>query len=98
MPMGRLHGLDIGPGALELLTLKAWRLLQAALIVAYRCRIRGPILLWGVYVSLHAPGRALCYRSVPGVSSVMARASALETPLTYRNDVFVVLPALLPAA
>jgi precorrin-2/cobalt-factor-2 C20-methyltransferase len=33
---------------------------------------------------------------VPGVSSLMASASALETPLTYRNDVFVVLPAMLP--
>jgi len=34
---------------------------------------------------------------VPGVSSLMASASALGTPLTYRNDVFVVLPAILPA-
>jgi precorrin-2/cobalt-factor-2 C20-methyltransferase len=34
---------------------------------------------------------------VPGVSSLMASASALGTPLTYRNDVFVVLPAMLPA-
>jgi len=34
---------------------------------------------------------------VPGVSSIMASASVLETPLTYRNDVFVVLSAILPA-
>jgi precorrin-2/cobalt-factor-2 C20-methyltransferase len=34
---------------------------------------------------------------VPGVSSLMASASVLGTPLTYRNDVFVVLPAMLPA-
>jgi precorrin-2/cobalt-factor-2 C20-methyltransferase len=34
---------------------------------------------------------------VPGVSSLMASAAALATPLTYRNDVFVVLPAMLPA-
>jgi precorrin-2/cobalt-factor-2 C20-methyltransferase len=34
---------------------------------------------------------------VPGVSSLMASASILETPLAYRNDVFVVLPAMLPA-
>jgi precorrin-2/cobalt-factor-2 C20-methyltransferase len=34
---------------------------------------------------------------VPGVSSLMASASILETPLAYRNDVFVVLPATLPA-
>jgi len=27
----------------------------------------------------------------------MASASVLETPLTYRNDVFVVLSAILPA-
>ena len=34
---------------------------------------------------------------VPGVSSVMANASMLGTPLTYRNDVFVVLPGTLSA-
>jgi precorrin-2/cobalt-factor-2 C20-methyltransferase len=34
---------------------------------------------------------------VPGVSSVMASASMLETPLTYRNDVFMVLPGTLSA-
>jgi precorrin-2/cobalt-factor-2 C20-methyltransferase len=34
---------------------------------------------------------------VPGVSSVMANASMLGTPLTYRNDIFMVLPAILPA-
>jgi precorrin-2/cobalt-factor-2 C20-methyltransferase len=33
---------------------------------------------------------------VPGVSSLMASAAVLEAPLTYRNDVFVVLPAPLP--
>ena len=35
MPIGRLHGLGIGPGDPELLTLKALRLLQAAPVVAY---------------------------------------------------------------
>lgn len=34
---------------------------------------------------------------VPGVSSVMASASILATPLTYRNDVFMVLTGVLPA-
>jgi precorrin-2/cobalt-factor-2 C20-methyltransferase len=34
---------------------------------------------------------------VPGVSSVMASASMLATPLTYRNDVFMVLPGTLSA-
>ncbi|MGI2909442.1 precorrin-2 C(20)-methyltransferase [Tolypothrix sp. VBCCA 56010] len=34
---------------------------------------------------------------VPGVSSVMASASALGVPLTYRNDAFLVLSAILPA-
>lgn len=34
---------------------------------------------------------------IPGVSCVMANASMLGTPLTYRNDVFMVLPAILPA-
>ncbi|AFZ04232.1 precorrin-2 C(20)-methyltransferase [Calothrix sp. PCC 6303] len=34
---------------------------------------------------------------VPGVSSVMASASALGVPLTYRNDVFMVLSSILSA-
>jgi precorrin-2/cobalt-factor-2 C20-methyltransferase len=34
---------------------------------------------------------------VPGVSSVMASASVLGTPLTYRNDAFMVLSGILPA-
>ncbi len=34
---------------------------------------------------------------VPGVSSMMASAAALGVPLTYRNDVYMVLPAILSA-
>ncbi|GAA6617293.1 precorrin-2 C(20)-methyltransferase [Scytonema sp. NUACC26] len=34
---------------------------------------------------------------VPGVSCPMGCASALKVPLSYRNDVFSVLPATLPA-
>ncbi|MBW4476165.1 MAG: precorrin-2 C(20)-methyltransferase [Tolypothrix brevis GSE-NOS-MK-07-07A] len=34
---------------------------------------------------------------IPGVSSVMASASALGVPLTYRNDAFMVLSAILTA-
>jgi precorrin-2/cobalt-factor-2 C20-methyltransferase len=34
---------------------------------------------------------------VPGVSSMMASAAALGVPLTYRNDVYMVVPAILPA-
>jgi len=34
---------------------------------------------------------------VPGISSVMASAAALGMPLTYRNDVYMVLSSILPA-
>ena len=34
---------------------------------------------------------------IPGVSCVMASPAILGTPLTYRNDVFMVLSAILPA-
>jgi precorrin-2/cobalt-factor-2 C20-methyltransferase len=34
---------------------------------------------------------------VPGVSSMMASAAALGVPLTYRNDVYMVVSAILPA-
>jgi precorrin-2/cobalt-factor-2 C20-methyltransferase len=155
--MGRLHGLGIGPGDPELLTLKALRLLQASPVVAYPVSDRGKSLARSIVADYltHAPlevplyfpfkpdqsaqpyydraaaalathlscgqdvavlceGDPFFYGSfmylftrlaerfetevVPGVSSVMASASALETPLTYRNDVFVVVPAILPAA
>lgn len=33
---------------------------------------------------------------IPGVSCVMASPAVLGTPLTYRNDVFMVLSAILP--
>jgi precorrin-2/cobalt-factor-2 C20-methyltransferase len=34
---------------------------------------------------------------VPGISSMMASAAALGIPLTYRNDVYMVLSSILPA-
>jgi precorrin-2/cobalt-factor-2 C20-methyltransferase len=35
---------------------------------------------------------------VPGISSMMASAAALGVPLTYRNDVYMVLSSILPAS
>jgi precorrin-2/cobalt-factor-2 C20-methyltransferase len=49
-----------------------------------------------MYLFTRLSGRFLT-EVVPGVSSVMANASMLGTPLTYRNDVFMVLPGTLPA-
>src|SRR5215470_12078613 len=138
MPPGRLHGLGIGPGDPELLTLKALRLLQAAPVVAYPVSDGGKSMARSIVADYlkHAPLEVPMYfpfkpdqsaqpyydqaaailaqhlscgqdvavlcegfvtEVVPGVSSLMASASALGTPLTYRNDVFVVLPAMLPA-
>ncbi|BAQ60706.1 cobalt-precorrin-2 C20-methyltransferase [Geminocystis sp. NIES-3708] len=34
---------------------------------------------------------------VPGISSMMAGAAMLGTPLTYRNDIFTIIPATLEA-
>ncbi|MBW4513831.1 MAG: precorrin-2 C(20)-methyltransferase [Timaviella obliquedivisa GSE-PSE-MK23-08B] len=154
--MGRLYGLGLGSGDPELLTLKAYRLLQAAPVVAYPVSDGGKSLsrsivadylrkdqievpLWypfkleqssqpyydeaalklagylnaGQDVVVLCEGDPFFYGTfmylfnrlshqfqtevVPGVSSIMASASMLETPLTYRNDVFVVLPGILPA-
>jgi precorrin-2/cobalt-factor-2 C20-methyltransferase len=156
-PTGHLYGLGLGSGDPELLTLKAYRLLQAAPVVAYPISDGGKSLsrsivadylrpdqievpLWypfkleqssqpyydeaalklteylnaGQDVVVLCEGDPFFYGTfmylfnrlshryptevVPGVSSVMASASALETPLTYRNDVFMVLPGILPAA
>lgn len=34
---------------------------------------------------------------VPGISSVMASAAMLGVPLTYRNDIFIIIPATVEA-
>jgi precorrin-2/cobalt-factor-2 C20-methyltransferase len=153
---GRLYGLGLGSGDPELLTLKAYRLLQAAPVVAYPVSDGGKSLsrsivadylrkdqievpLWypfkleqssqpyydeaalklTEYLNLGQDVVVLCEGDpffygtfmylfnrlshqfqtevVPGVSSIMASAAMLETPLTYRNDVFVVLPGILSA-
>jgi precorrin-2/cobalt-factor-2 C20-methyltransferase len=154
--MGRLYGLGLGSGDPELLTMKAYRLLQAAPVVAYPVSGGGKSLsrsivadylrkdqievpLWypfkleqssqpyydeaalklteylnaGQDVVVLCEGDPFFYGTfmylfnrlshqfqtevVPGVSSIMASAAMLETPLTYRNDVFVVLPGILSA-
>lgn len=53
--MGRVHGLGVGPGDPELLTLKALRLLRAAPVVAYPAPERGPSLARSIVAS-HLPG------------------------------------------
>jgi precorrin-2/cobalt-factor-2 C20-methyltransferase len=153
-----LHGIGLGPGDPELITLKALRILRAATVIAYPApeagdslarRIAAPHLPGGqTEISIRMPmsldrfparqvydqaartiaahldsGRdvaALCqgdpflygsfiylyerlaatYRCVivPGVSSLMASAAALGSPLAARDDCLVVLPAPLDDA
>jgi precorrin-2/cobalt-factor-2 C20-methyltransferase len=153
---GKLYGLGLGPGDPELLTLKAYRILQAAPVVAYpaspdgRCisrsivaeylkpdQIEIPMVLpfklelssqpyydkmaedLAEHLSAGRDVAVLCEGDpfffgtfmytfnrlshrfptevVPGVSSVMASAGMLGSPLTYRNDVFMALMGTLPA-
>ncbi|AFY96038.1 precorrin-2 C(20)-methyltransferase [Chamaesiphon minutus] len=155
---GRLYGIGVGPGDPELLTLKAYRLLQAAPVVAYQAasdresiarsivapylkgdqievcfnfpRALDPEAASELYSDAIKPieahlgagrdvvvlcaGDPLFYGSfmylftrlaarfiteiVPGISSPMAAAAAIGTPLCYQNDVFSVLAATLSAA
>ena len=154
---GRLYGIGVGPGDPELLTLKAYRLLQAAPVVAYQAasdresvaraivapyltgnqievcfnfpRALDPEAAFELYsdaikpiashlgagrdVAVLCVGDPLFYGSfmylftrladrfiteiVPGISSPMAAAAAIGTPLCYQNDVFSVLSATLSA-
>jgi precorrin-2/cobalt-factor-2 C20-methyltransferase len=154
---GRLYGIGVGPGDPELLTLKAYRLLQAAPVVAYQAasdresvarsivapyltgnqievcfnfpRALDPEAAYELYsdaikpiashlgagrdVAVLCVGDPLFYGSfmylftrladrfiteiVPGISSPMAAAAAIGTPLCYQNDVFSVLSATLSA-
>jgi precorrin-2/cobalt-factor-2 C20-methyltransferase len=155
---GRLYGIGVGPGDPELLTLKAYRLLQSAPVVAYQAandresiarsivapylkgdqievcfnfpRALDPEAASELYSDAIKPiaahlnagrdvvvlcaGDPLFYGSfmylftrladrfiteiVPGISSPMAAAAAIGTPLCYQNDVFSVLAATLSAA
>jgi precorrin-2/cobalt-factor-2 C20-methyltransferase len=153
---GKLYGLGLGPGDPELLTLKAYRILQAVPVVAYpaspdgRCisrsivaeylkpeQIEIPMVLpfklelssqpyydkmaedLAEHLSAGRDVAVLCEGDpfffgtfmytfnrlshrfptevVPGVSSVMASAGMLGSPLTYRNDVFMAIMGTLPA-
>ena len=152
---GTLHGVGVGPGDPELLTLKALRLIREADVIAYPrsdeapsfaraivaehlgAQVEEPIvvpmraerfpaervydeaaerlgahLLAGRSVVVLCEGDPFFYgsfmylyarmahrwpvRVVPGVSSMMAAASAVGRPLAARDDVLTVVPATLP--
>ena len=155
---GKLFGVGVGPGDPELVTRKAWRLIEGARVVAYpmpdtgesfaRSIVAGAIRADATEIPMVVPMRTgrfpaqdiyedaaariavhldagedvivLCegdpffYGSfmyvfarlsarhpceiVPGVSSVMAVASALQRPIAGRNDVLSVIPATLDEA
>jgi precorrin-2/cobalt-factor-2 C20-methyltransferase len=155
---GQLHGVGVGPGDPDLITLKALKVLQAADVIAYPAleegdslaraiaaphipegreefAIRMPMLAdrfpakevydqaaeriaasleAGKSVAVLCEGDPFFYGSfmylfgrlaerypvevVPGISSLMASAAALSTPLAARNDVLMVLPAPLEDA
>jgi precorrin-2/cobalt-factor-2 C20-methyltransferase len=153
---GKLYGLGLGPGDPELLTLKAYRILQAVPVVAYPASPDGRCISRSIVAEYLKPGQieipmvlpfklelssqpyydkmaedlaehlsagrdvaVLCEGDpfffgtfmytfnrlshrfstevVPGVSSVMASAGMLGSPLTYRNDVFMAIMGTLPA-
>lgn len=153
---GRLYGIGIGPGDPELLTMKAFRVLRSAQVVAYPLsdsalklarsivaeylhpeQIEVPMyfpfkleesaqpyydksaetlaehLQQGRDVVVLCEGDPFFYGSfmylysrlsdrfptevIPGVSCVMASPAMLGTPLTYRNDVFMVVSAIMSA-
>jgi precorrin-2/cobalt-factor-2 C20-methyltransferase len=58
----------------------------------------GDPMLYGtfMYIFNRLSGR-FSIEVVPGISSVMASAAMLGVPLTYRNDVFSIMPATLDA-
>lgn len=159
---GTLYGLGLGPGDPELVTRKAWRLIQQTQIIAYPQPDFGPEeapsfarsiaaeaigddkfeipmivpmrterfpaqdiyaqsaikiaqhLDQGRDVAVLCEGDPFFYGSfmylfarlsegylceiVPGVSSVMAVASALKRPICGRNDTLAVIPGTLPEA
>lgn len=68
--------------------------LSAGRDVAVLCL--GDPMLYGtfMYIFNRLSGR-FAVEVVPGISSVMASAAMLGVPITYRNDVFAIMPATL---
>lgn len=153
---GTLYGIGVGPGAPDLITLRAFRLITGAPVIAYPApdsgesfarsivagclradQIEIPIIIpmrterfpaaevydraaaeisghldRGLDVAVLCEGDPFFYGSfmylferlqgryrteiVPGVASVTASASALQRPLTARNDILTVIPGPLP--
>jgi precorrin-2/cobalt-factor-2 C20-methyltransferase len=70
--------------------------LQAGQDVAVLCE--GDPFFFGTFMYLfNRLSDRFATEVIPGVSSVMASAGMLRTPLTYRNDIFTVLSGILPA-
>lgn len=70
--------------------------LSAAQDVAVLCE--GDPFFYGTFMYLFTRlSERFTTEVVPGVSSIMASASVMGAPLTYRNDAFMVLPGILPA-
>jgi precorrin-2/cobalt-factor-2 C20-methyltransferase len=70
--------------------------LQAGQDVVVLCE--GDPFFYGTFMYLyHRLAAKFPTQVVPGVSSAIASAAALGVPLAYRNDVYLVIPAILPA-
>ncbi len=70
--------------------------LQAGKDVVVLCE--GDPFFYGTFMYLYNRlANRFATEVVPGVSSAIASAAELGTPLTYRNDVYLVIPAILPA-
>ncbi len=54
---GRLYGIGVGPGDPELLTLKAWRILRSAAVVAYPAPAEGASFARRIVASLLSPAQ-----------------------------------------
>ncbi len=63
-----------------------------------RCLCEGDPFFYGTFMyTFNRLAPRFPTEVVPGVSSVMASAEMLGTPLTYRNDVFMAIMGTLPA-
>jgi precorrin-2/cobalt-factor-2 C20-methyltransferase len=62
---GHLYGLGVGPGDPELITLKAWRILRAAPVIAYPAPTDGASFARGIVASWLSPAQIELVISVP---------------------------------
>jgi len=93
---GTLYGVGLGPGAPDLMTLRAARLIENAKVIAYPTLAGADSFARSIAAALIAADAQEIV--MPGVTSVTACAAEAGRPLVARNERLTVLPGPMDEA